>query len=420
MKRLILFLIAGLAFSAGAKAQDAESFLSEAARNSPELKAVYARFEASMQRITQAKAWDDPKLSFGYFISPIETRVGAQQAKLSLSQTFPWFGTYALKEKVAAEQAEADFQRFIQARNQLFFEVRSKYYELQEWKAKGEWIREQIAVLERYKSLITAKYSGAEGKLVDVLRVDLRLENRQTELEVLKAQWPSLRNGFNRLLNREGDPEIELPEVLAEIPEGVLSNDTLSFKHNPMLGETAHMKNRAETEERLAKKQGMPKFGVGMDYAFIDKREGMPDLKDNGKNAFMPMVTLSLPIFRKKYKAMQIEAEKKREYWEYRNESISNSLSTELSEAQYGMVRAEEQNALYQNQIGQLGRMLRLQLADYSATGKDFVEVLRLQEKELAYRIMTEEAKRNYWTAKAKMDLVRGTDSKDYKDEKRK
>merc|ERR1711974_383443 len=46
-----------------------------------------------MQKVAQVNNLPDPTFSFGYFISPVETRVGPQRAKVGLTQMFPWFGT---------------------------------------------------------------------------------------------------------------------------------------------------------------------------------------------------------------------------------------------------------------------------------------------------------------------------------------
>ena len=49
-------------------------------------------------------------------------------------------------------------------------------------------------------------------------------------------------------------------------------------------------------------------IGVGLNYSLIGKDE-MSSSSMNGKDMIMPMVTVTLPIYRKKYSAMKTEAE---------------------------------------------------------------------------------------------------------------
>jgi len=109
---IVFCFISILMFSWSSFSQSLEDLQHLAAENNLELKAQFKRFEAQLEDITQAKSWQDPNLSFGYFISPIETRVGPQIARFSLTQKLPWFGTYKAKGNIAAFRAEAEFEKF--------------------------------------------------------------------------------------------------------------------------------------------------------------------------------------------------------------------------------------------------------------------------------------------------------------------
>ena len=43
-------------------------------------------------------------------------------------------------------------------------------------------------------------------------------------------------------------------------------------------------------------------LGFGLDYIYVEKRPDM-NFSDNGKDIIMPMVSLSIPVFNKKYKS---------------------------------------------------------------------------------------------------------------------
>ena len=100
----LLFLLISSLLSAQ---QELESYLQMAAENNPGLKAKFNSYMAALEVAPQVKALPDPTIAFGYFISPVQTRVGPQQFKISASQMFPWFGTLEAKENVAVQQAKA-------------------------------------------------------------------------------------------------------------------------------------------------------------------------------------------------------------------------------------------------------------------------------------------------------------------------
>ena len=90
---ILLIFLAQSSFS-----QTLNDYLQEALENNPEVQASYLEFEAALISVSRENSLPDPTVSIGYFISPIETRVGAQQAKISITQMFPWFGTLRQKE----------------------------------------------------------------------------------------------------------------------------------------------------------------------------------------------------------------------------------------------------------------------------------------------------------------------------------
>ena len=96
-----------------------EDCLGYAALNNPSLEAAFNRWKAALEKVPQVNSLPDPRFSYTYFITEIETRVGPQRQKLSLSQTFPWFGKLDLRGDAAA--AEAVRCQYEQEKLKLFF-----------------------------------------------------------------------------------------------------------------------------------------------------------------------------------------------------------------------------------------------------------------------------------------------------------
>jgi cobalt-zinc-cadmium efflux system outer membrane protein len=275
---ILLVCISGLL-----NAQTLDDYLKVAAENNPGLKAKYAEFEAAMQRVAQANALPDPTLSFSYFISPVETRVGPQRAKFGLSQMFPWFGTLAAKGEMATLMAEAKYQEFLNAKNELYFKVKAAWYPLYEVNNILLLQKENREILSTYKQLSTTSFKNGKGSMVDVIRVDIMIENTNTEIKLLEDKKKPLLTHFNNLLNRVDTLPVTMVDSLAvlEVAEYYRKDSLLTT--NPMLAAFDLKLKSAKAQEEVARKQGLPKFGVGLDYVIVGERTDMV-VPDNGKN----------------------------------------------------------------------------------------------------------------------------------------
>lgn len=394
-----------MGFHLSGNAQTLEDYFQIAAENNPGLLAKYKNFEATMQRVTQASSLPDPNLSFGYFISPVETRVGPQQARFSMTQMFPWFGTLNAQENTASLLAEAKYQEFLDARNKLYYQVAASYYPLYELEKLISIEEENQRILSSYKEIATVQFQNDKGSMVDVLRVDIMLKDATTDLSILNQKKKPLETRFNKLLNRNENESIEIIDtlLLKEITQEFRKDSMLVA--NPLLEELNLKVLASQAQERTAIKQGLPKFGIGLDYVIVGERTDMP-LEDNGKDVLMPMVTMSLPIFRGKYKAAQNEAQLMQESYELQKEEVANRLISSYEMIWYKIQKQTELIVLYEAQIQESEQSLNLLFSAYSNSGKDFEEVLRMQQQILKYQRMKATALSDYHIALAELDYI--------------
>ena len=395
MRKYIAILIAMLFYSSLSFAQTLEDYYKIAAENNPGLQAMYKEYEAALQRVPQVSILPDPTFTFGYFISPVQTRVGPQQAKFSLTQMFPWFGTLKAQGDASALMAEAKFQNFIDARNKLFLQVASAYYPIYELK---DWIRieqENISILESYKTIANQKFKNGKGSMVDVLRVDIMLQDAQTNLSILRDKEKPLLTSFNKLLNR---PETDLVPINDSLKAETLAEN---FRKDSLIAANPKLKaldlkfQSVEAAELAAQKQGLPKLGVGLDYVMVGERADV-SIPDNGKNVFMPMVSVTIPIFRAKYRASVKEAQLMQESYTLQKQEVANSLISEYESAWFQVQQQLQLLSLYDEQIQTTQQSLNLLFTSYGNSGKEFEEVLRMQQQLLKYRKMSASALTQY------------------------
>jgi outer membrane protein TolC len=380
-------------------------YLEAAAKNNPGLQAKYKDFEAALQKTPQVRALPDPVLSFGYFVSPVETRLGPQRARFSLTQMFPWFGTLKAQGNAAALLAEAKHQAFLDARNKLYYQVAAAYYSLYELHRWKQIEQKNVDILRSYKAIANSKFKSGASPMVDVLRVDIMLKDAVTELSILGLREKPLLSAFNKLLDRDAAAAVEINDSLDErtAPES-LPKDLL-LAQNPLLKELEAKEKAAESSLLSARRQGYPKLGLGLDYVAVGKRTDM-DLPDNGKDILMPMVSISLPLFRGKYRASVNEARLMRETYALQKKEYANSLESGYELAWFELQRQLELLRLHTLQSQETDQALNLLFSAYGNSGREFEEVLRMQQLLLKHEKMKAAAEAGYRTALARLDYL--------------
>lgn len=396
MKKLLLFLLLFTNTISLSKAQSLEDYFVMAAKNNPKVQADYKEFEIVLQKIAQVNVLPDPTLSLGYFLSPIETRVGAQRARAELSQMFPWFGTLQAKENLAALQAEAMYQRFLNSKNQIFYQVSAAYYPLYELQKLKEIENQNIEILKTYKNIATIKFENGQGSMVNVLRVDIMLKEAMTNLEILRKKEQPLLSRFKQIVNLKEEIENKKVKLNFSPSDSTLLQKSYSFTdlalqkdslliNNPILEELETQIKASQAKEEVVIKEGLPKIGVGITYIATSKRTDM-DLPQNGKDAIMPMASISLPIYRKKYKAAQKQAQLEQELFQLKKEDKTNELLTSYDKILFDLQKQQDLIKLYNEQIKESEQIVRLLYSAYSNAGVDFEEVLRMQQQVLSYQ----------------------------------
>ncbi|WP_019037427.1 TolC family protein [Psychroflexus tropicus] len=372
-----------LCFGINLKAQSLEELKTIAAENNLQLKAQFKAFEAEMEGVTQAKSWQDPNLSFGYFISPIETRVGPQIARFSLTQMLPWFGTYKAKGDIAAYRAEAEFENFQDQKLKLFLEVAKQYYDLSALRHIEALEAKQLQILNELKSIVEANYENNQANLVDVLRVELQIDEQMSVIQILDDQDQAMVVQLNQLMNRALNTPILIsdPQYILEQKE-FQPIDTIS-KNHPRLESIRKLQKSNKAERLLARKQALPQFGLGLDYAIIQDRNVMN--ADAGQDALMPMLSLSLPIFGKKNASRKKAASLQGESLQFQLEHERTKLETEIQVAQYKQHELLSLLDLYNEQLLKLEDILRLSEVALSNASVGIEELLDLQEERLLY-----------------------------------
>jgi len=394
IKKIFFFSVLMLLVSSAFGQEHLKNYLEVAAKNNPGLKAKFSNYMAAMEKVPQVGALPDPSFAFSYFVQPVETRVGPQNWKFSLSQSFPWFGLLSAKEDVATEMANAKYEVFENAKSNLFFEVKTAYYNYYFIEKAIEITKENIQILEVFKRLSLVKIEAGKASIVDELRVELELNDLRNQLALLKDTRLALQIQFNNLLNTEINNKISVPIILWQDELSLDKQTVLNsiYSSNHQLKSIDHKLSAFVNQEIVAQKEGLPKFTVGLGYTIISKNAGS-SFSDNGKDAFLfPSIGIKIPLYRTKYKALIKEAKYMQEAEVFKKEDKKNSLSTVYENTHKNYSDSDRRILLNKKQIGIAKKVLDVLITSYSTDSKDFEEVLRIERQLLKYELAYQKA----------------------------
>ena len=412
IKKIVVFVFL-LILGFSAQAQDIlDRYLQEAANHNPELKSRFNEYMAALEKVPQAGTLPDPTIAFGYFIMPVETRVGPQRARISASQMFPWFGTLGARKDVAAEVAKSKYEAFQEARSKLFFTIRSTWYTLYFTGKAIDITLHNIRLLQTFRELSLIKVRSGLASSVDVLRVDMEIADLENQLLLLKDNLATQQVTFNNLLNVEDQRGITVPDTLSETGFNQSFDAMLdSIKRgNHQLMELEFMGTSYLEQERAARKMGAPGFKIGVDYIFVGKSNN-PALSssESGRDAILfPTVGITLPLYRKKYNAMVREAVLMQEATEYKKVNKVNVLETTFANTKKDFNDAERRIPFYQGQQERALKTMSILETEYATSGRNFEEILRVERQLLTYRLELEKARADKQAAIAFINYLMG------------
>lgn len=403
IKYLAAYFYLFLFTSIGINAQSLQNYLQTASQQSPELKSKYLEFEAALQKVPQVGALPDPMFSAGVLTNKM---VPMERAQLTLRQLFPWFGTLEAKTDVASAMAQVKFMAWQDSRNTLFFEIRKVYYELYELEKNIIIITEKLKYYDAYEQLAQTQFQAGKGAMVDVVRVQIERNALNTDLQLLKDRRQPLQIMFNKLLNQASDEVIAVPDTLI-LPDFQAFVNADSLSANPKIAMLASESRAFELQQKVASKERLPMVELGLQYMIMP----LPD-PDNihatgdGSDMLMPMLGVSLPIWRKKYDAMKQEALLMQGSTEQMKQNVSNMLESQWSQALYDLKNARQRLDLFAKQNESTKIALDLLVTAYANSGADFTEILRTEQMLLQYRLMTEAAHKDYLVAYAQLEFL--------------
>ena len=184
--------------------EDLDGLIQWALEENRGLRSTWEQWQAARQAIPQASALPDPTIRYGYFIQEVETRVGPQQQRVGVAQTFPWFGQRKLTTSMADEKSMEAWATYQTQRRELVHKIRSLWADWDYFDRATALTQDNIQLVRRLEQVAQARLRSGEDAL-GVVQAQLtlaRLEEQVTEWTDRKEPIVAQLNG---LLNRPSD-----------------------------------------------------------------------------------------------------------------------------------------------------------------------------------------------------------------------
>ncbi|MBN2525133.1 MAG: TolC family protein [Deltaproteobacteria bacterium] len=276
-------------------------YIAYAMKNSPELAAQFERWRASVYRISGARRLPDPVVSYGYYISRVETRVGPQRHRVSLKQTFPWPTRLSAGADAAAARATSNQDKFDAMAVEIAARVEQIYWQI--WK-----IQEARKVQEAHEASLFGLSESANAMMMtgridlsEQQQIDLARARIDDTLSMLDEQAVQQKAELRALISAPKDIEMPVsstpnlePTVLDEV--ALLS----SVKSHPSLRAYDALAQSSALDAKKEETTRYPNFTVGVDWIETGKAEN-PNTPDSGKDAFVAGIGVSIPLWQQSY-----------------------------------------------------------------------------------------------------------------------
>jgi len=189
-----------------------QDYLRYASLNNAELKAKFENWKAAVEQIPQAKSLPDPKFNYGYFIENVETKVGPQQHRFEVMQSFPWFGVIEARTDLAAAKAKAAHKRYQAKKLEVFQQAKYAFYEYVYLAKAIEITKQNLELITHFEEVARSRYTTAITSHPDIIRAQIELAVLEDRLKSLKELRPAIITRLNSILNQPVSTNLPWPE----------------------------------------------------------------------------------------------------------------------------------------------------------------------------------------------------------------
>lgn len=387
------FFLCSFFFFLKGNAQQLEVLIDEALKNSLEIKKFDYQYKIASEKVHEVNSLPNTEFNLGVMAIAPEMNMPMERFRVSVMQMLPWFGTLSARKNYATTMAEAESVEVTIAKRKLTLSVSQLYYQLYEIKAKQEVLDKSIKLLEYYERLALTSLEVSKASVVDVLKLQIRQNELRQEKAVLIEQYIGIQAAMNSLLNRNYDTIVTVDSSL-NIPGEDTFYDYKTLAVNPELLKYDKLYQSVEYSELLNQKEKKPMIGVGLEYI---NQDGNGMITSPFKDMIMPMVSVTLPIFNKKYTSQTKQNELRKEALQFQKDDRLNGLKADLSKAISQRNQSRIKFSTQSKNLKQAKNAEEILLKKYETGTIDFKDVIEIQELQLKFQMGQVESIKEYY-----------------------
>ena len=409
-RRLLLLMF--FVITIGAQAQPSDSlstYIAAAIRNNPAVIGGYNAYKAQVMSACGAGSLNDPTIQVGVFPKSMQHVNGKQIATFTIMQMFPWFGTLKAGRENMEYKAESAYQKFRADGIALAYDVQKQWYAMLATQEKIKAVKGKISLLEDIKKLALLTYKTQSrmrnAKMSDQLRLEAEEQNLEEQIASLEAKAALQRQQFNIVMHRDANAPLVVPDTIAlrEMPS-ISWNDIEA--QDPLLQKSVADGKAFEAQERLATNMGKPTFSVGLQYMLNGKVMNPKMENMNGMDMVMPMVTVSVPIYRRKIYMSKEAAKLNKISTDYAYQNRQDALKSEYLSIGQRAEDVKRKVELYDKEVKILDRTLSLMNTEYATGSTSLTDILETNRQYIDYALKKAEAYADYNTLVAEYEKM--------------
>jgi outer membrane protein TolC len=253
---------------------------------------------------------------------------------LILGQEFPFFGKRGLRRDVSASDARVETQNARATALDVEYDVKRAFYQYVGVSETARVLTDEADLLRRMRDVAQVRYASGTSEQQEVLKIELALSRLADEATINRRDIANAQAALNELIGRTATSPLAAPEWA--VPD-VSSIDTLAAPDSarvrrPDVAAAREQIARADAQRRLARKEYIPDFMLGVDYEFGAGYDGWWEL----------MAGVNLPIWLGKRAAMVREAEAMQKSAQYQLTAATLRSDRDVREASEGARAARE------------------------------------------------------------------------------
>lgn len=376
-----------------------EQCINLALKQNPLILSSLEQYKASLARVTQAKALSQPSLDYDNDMQPKFFNLkGTAETYLGVSQSFEFPGKRLLRGKIATRESQEILQDIDLIKLDITFLVKEAFYGLLLAQEKLQYAEQDQQLAQDFLQKAELKHSAGDVAKVEVLRAQVEASRAANEVRVAENEVRLATARLNFLLARKKYDPLTIKGTLKR-SAGRIDLDTLIQRALAIRPEIKRLQFSLE-REGLRKNQAymgyLPDFDLSLSKHWLEGEGNYWDF------------TLSLPIplfFWQPIKGEVAEAQANIASLQREAEHLQNAITLEVEEAHMNAVTAQNQIALFEEEIiTQAEEVYNMFLFSYQEGEIGSIELIEARRTLLEARKSYADALYNYGVAQAALE----------------